>query len=299
MVPAVGTSSLLYEAVRVRRGVVRAADAARNGAPVAPVPPVNRRAAEGKAAAREARTEATAGPDPSALEVNLLRRSGSNVAALLRLAEGAAGHAGGEAPAGAADGLVASGTEQSGGSAGASETAGASNGQGRGEGTATEGVHGTDGAEGKVSGGGASEGREVGGGRELSEEEQREVAELKRRDAEVRRHEQAHKAAAGDLAKGPPQFEYETGPDGRGYAVSGEVAIDTSPVPGDPAATIAKMERVRRAALAPAQPSAQDRQVAAQAAREASRARAELARARRSEGDAGAAATGRHIDITV
>jgi hypothetical protein len=47
--------------------------------------------------------------------------------------------------------------------------------------------------------------------------------------------------------------------------VAGEVAIDISPVSGDPAATLAKAEQVRRAALAPAEPSAQDRSVAAQA----------------------------------
>jgi hypothetical protein len=49
------------------------------------------------------------------------------------------------------------------------------------------------------------------------------------------------------------------------YAVSGEVSIDSSPVKGDPKATVRKMEQVVRAALAPAQPSGQDRAVAAAA----------------------------------
>ncbi len=101
---------------------------------------------------------------------------------------------------------------------------------------------------------------------ELTEEERREVEELKKRDAEVRRHEQAHKAAAGGHAKGGPTYSYETGPDGRQYAVGGEVQIDTSEVSGDPDATIRKMRQIQRAANAPAEPSSQDRQVAAQAA---------------------------------
>lgn len=111
----------------------------------------------------------------------------------------------------------------------------------------------------------------------LSEEEQKQVDELKRRDAEVRRHESAHKAAAGPHASGGPSFEFQEGPDGRRYAVGGEVQIDTSPVAGNPRATQAKMQQIRRAALAPADPSAQDRAVAAQAAQAEREARAELA----------------------
>lgn len=130
------------------------------------------------------------------------------------------------------------------------------------------------------------------GERELTEEQQQEVRELKQRDAEVRRHEQAHKAAAGAHANGGPTFEYQTGPDGKRYAVGGEVSIDTSPVAGDPQATIAKMQQIRRAALAPAQPSGQDRAVAAQAQSAEQTARAELAKERRdgaeaASGDAG------------
>ena len=64
---------------------------------------------------------------------------------------------------------------------------------------------------------------------------------------------------------------------------SGEVSIDKSPVRGDPQATIEKMQQVRRAALAPAQPSGQDRQVAAEARRAIQQARAKL---ERSEGEA-------------
>ncbi len=108
----------------------------------------------------------------------------------------------------------------------------------------------------------------------LTEAERKEVQKLKQRDREVRAHEAAHKAAGGSLA-GAPTFQTVKGPDGRSYAVSGEVKIDTSPVPNNPEATIRKMEIVRRAALAPSQPSAQDRQVAADAAAKIQQARIE------------------------
>jgi SprA-related family len=98
----------------------------------------------------------------------------------------------------------------------------------------------------------------------LTDEERKKVEDLKQRDREVRAHEQAHKAAGGALT-GSPTFKTERGPDGKSYAVSGEVKIDASPVPNNPEATIRKLEQVKRAALAPANPSGQDRQVAAAA----------------------------------
>lgn len=120
----------------------------------------------------------------------------------------------------------------------------------------------------------------------LSEEEVEKVDELKSRDQEVRVHEQAHAAVGGQYA-GSPSYEYERGPDGKSYAVGGEVQIDVSPVNGDPQATIQKMQLVRRAALAPAQPSAADRSIAAEAANKATQARAELAQQQVSSGEEG------------
>ncbi|RMD64917.1 MAG: hypothetical protein D6824_03380, partial [Planctomycetota bacterium] len=64
---------------------------------------------------------------------------------------------------------------------------------------------------------------------ELSDEEQQQLEELRARDAEVRAHEAAHLSAAGGLAKGGPSFETQVGPDGKAYAVGGEVSVDTSP----------------------------------------------------------------------
>ena len=52
--------------------------------------------------------------------------------------------------------------------------------------------------------------------------------------------------------------------------------IDVAPVAGDPQATVQKMQQVRAAALAPAEPSAADRRIAAQAAQQQVQAQAEL-----------------------
>jgi len=102
-----------------------------------------------------------------------------------------------------------------------------------------------------------------------------QIQELAARDREVRAHEQAHAAVAGQYA-GSPTYSFVRGPDGVSYAVGGEVSIDTSPIPGDPEATIRKAQQLRRAANAPADPSSQDGSVAALAAQMEQQARAEL-----------------------
>ncbi len=101
-------------------------------------------------------------------------------------------------------------------------------------------------------------------GKPLTEEALQIIKDLKKRDTEVKRHEQAHIAASGGYVKGGANYSYESGPDGKLYAVGGEVSIDTSSG-STPEETIAKMKIVKRAALAPANPSAQDRSVASQA----------------------------------
>ena len=109
----------------------------------------------------------------------------------------------------------------------------------------------------------------------LSPEAEKQIQKLRERDREVRAHEQAHIAAGGQHVSGGASFSYQTGPDGRQYAVGGSVQIDTSPVPGNPEATEEKARAVRRAALAPASPSATDQSVAAKAAAMESKARTE------------------------
>lgn len=116
----------------------------------------------------------------------------------------------------------------------------------------------------------------------LTTEQRQQMQKLRLADQQVRQHEATHQAAGGQYVQGSPSYQYKTGPDGKQYAVAGEVRIDTSAVPGDPAATIGKMQQIRRAALAPAQPSAQDRAVAAKAAQIEQHARTEL-RSQRSE----------------
>jgi len=110
----------------------------------------------------------------------------------------------------------------------------------------------------------------------LTEQELKQLTELKARDREVRAHEAAHQAVGGQYA-GAMSFTYQRGPDGAQYAVGGEVSIDISPVQGDPQATIEKMRIVRAAAMAPAEPSGQDRAVAAQAMQIMLQAQSELA----------------------
>jgi hypothetical protein len=112
-------------------------------------------------------------------------------------------------------------------------------------------------------------------------QQQAAVQQLAQRDREVRAHEQAH-AAVGGAHAGHPNYQFTSGPNGVRYASGGHVSIDISPVKGDPQATVEKMQQVQRAALAPANPSAQDRSVASKATAQATEARAEL---QRSKGD--------------
>ncbi|WP_338242514.1 putative metalloprotease CJM1_0395 family protein [Maricaulis maris] len=123
---------------------------------------------------------------------------------------------------------------------------------------------------------------------ELSEGDRKQVDALKARDREVRAHERAHQAAGGSHA-GAASYTFQKGPDGRAYAVGGEVPIDASEVKGDPQATIEKMQQVKAAALAPAEPSGQDRKVAALADAKISQARAELNRRKGEDGGEGEA----------
>jgi hypothetical protein len=99
----------------------------------------------------------------------------------------------------------------------------------------------------------------------LTPEQRRALAEMVARDTEVRAHEAAHQAAGGELA-GAASFTFERGPDGRAYAVGGEVPIRLREG-RTPEETVQIARRVRRAALAPANPSAQDLAVAGEATR--------------------------------
>ncbi len=113
---------------------------------------------------------------------------------------------------------------------------------------------------------------------ELSDQEKAELRKLKELDAHVRQHEQAHRTAAGELVIGTTHYDYKTGPDGQRYAVSGDVKIETSKASSGPAETIVKAMKIRMAALAPSDPSSQDRNVAAQAMQMEQEAQLQLAK---------------------
>ncbi len=119
----------------------------------------------------------------------------------------------------------------------------------------------------------------AGTGKTLSEAEQRQVAELQQVDRKVRQHEQMHVTAGGELVTSGPSYSYTKGPDGRSYATAGEVGIDTSEA-RTPEETVSKARRIRATALAPPDPSPQDRQVAAMAAQMEMQAMQEVARQR-------------------
>ncbi len=112
--------------------------------------------------------------------------------------------------------------------------------------------------------------------REQQRRDQQLIQELANRDREVRAHEQAHASVGGQYA-GAPSFNFERGPDGVNYAVGGEVPISLPTGTNNPEEKLAAAEQVRRAALAPAEPSPQDRSVAANASQLAVEARAEIA----------------------
>jgi hypothetical protein len=130
----------------------------------------------------------------------------------------------------------------------------------------------------------ASAGKAMAGGvgtEKLTPQQQQQLRELKATDRKVRDHEAAHQAAGAGLTGGA-SFQYVRGPDGKQYAVGGEVSIDVSPAQS-PEQTIYKARQIQVAALAPADPSSQDRAVAAAAAQMQVQAQAELNRQRQAE----------------
>lgn len=120
-----------------------------------------------------------------------------------------------------------------------------------------------------------TQGKQSSSSQALTPEEQQMVQQLKQRDMEVKTHEMAHLAVAGQYASGGASFTYQQGPDGRRYAIGGEVPIDLS-AEKTPEETIAKMRTIKRAAMAPAEPSSADRGVAATATALESQARQEV-----------------------
>ena len=99
---------------------------------------------------------------------------------------------------------------------------------------------------------------------DLSPAEKAEVSKLQQRDQQVKQEEKSHAAAAGDLA-GPINYVYQSGPDGRQYAVGGSGGISASTLSGDPEEAKRLGARIAVAANAATNPSAQDYATARQA----------------------------------
>ena len=118
---------------------------------------------------------------------------------------------------------------------------------------------------------GAATGEAKGPGEKLTPKQEEVVRKLEARDTAVRAHEAAHMAAAGGLGGGA-SYTFQVGPDGQRYAVGGEVSVQLASG-RTPDETIQNAETVRAAALAPADPSAQDLAVAAQASQMEAQAR--------------------------
>lgn len=100
---------------------------------------------------------------------------------------------------------------------------------------------------------------------ELSQGERIELSELQSRDTEVRAHEAAHISAGGSAVSGGASFTYQKGPNGKMYAIGGEVPISLGGG-NTPDEKIANAKAVKAGALAPASPSPQDLKVASSAA---------------------------------
>lgn len=111
--------------------------------------------------------------------------------------------------------------------------------------------------------------------RELTPEERRVVRELEAIDRKVREHETAHLRNGAGVVTSGANYSFTYGPDGKQYAVAGEVGIDTSPE-RKPEDNIDKGQRIQSAALAPRDPSPTDYRVAAVGGRLEAQGRSDL-----------------------
>jgi len=110
---------------------------------------------------------------------------------------------------------------------------------------------------------------------ELSQDEKQLVIDLQTRDAEVKAHEAAHQS--GGASTGAATYTYQQGPDGKMYAIGGEVSVSFQ-TGSTPQETIANAQAVIASALAPADPSGQDMAVASSAMVMMMKAQQQLAR---------------------
>ncbi len=86
---------------------------------------------------------------------------------------------------------------------------------------------------------------------------QKAIEQLKSRDKEVRIHEMSHSTNPELIKIGSAQFDYTIGPDGKAYATGGRVTLSTGSSK-TPEEALAKAEALKRASMAPGEPSSQD-----------------------------------------
>ena len=120
-----------------------------------------------------------------------------------------------------------------------------------------------------------------GAAKELSEGEKQLLKELSVRDGEVKAHEAAHQAAGGGMT-GAATYTYQQGPDGKMYAIGGEVSISMKSG-STPEETIANARQIASAAMAAGDPSPQDFAVASSARVMEIKAQQQLAKEQREE----------------
>lgn len=100
-------------------------------------------------------------------------------------------------------------------------------------------------------------------------------------EAKVIQHERAHMQAGGEFA-GAASYVYVKGADGRTYITGGEVSMKV-PAGGDLEKLKYALERVKRAAMAPADPSPQDTKTAAMASAKQAAVNQEITKKRATE----------------
>lgn len=97
----------------------------------------------------------------------------------------------------------------------------------------------------------------------LSPDEERLVRDLAARDVEVKAHEAAHQAAGGGMT-GAASYSYQQGPDGKMYAIGGEVSISMK-ASSNPEEALRNARQIVASAMAAGNPSPQDYAVASSA----------------------------------
>ena len=95
----------------------------------------------------------------------------------------------------------------------------------------------------------------------LSPEQRQQLLEVKRREGSEARDQTKGRFA------GAKNYHAQVGANGHYYVTAGWIPLELSPVPNDPAGTVAKMRAVRRAALTPLESGDADRELALNADR--------------------------------